>query len=143
MGADLIAVVLETGKRTRPRFAKARKALQEKPDAELVKGLSEALQLDESEMAERFMEGTPPEHREDAARRRGILAEKARQYAQTGLRVLEEMWNGEWRIAVTRKLKNSQVLIFGDTSWGDPPFDEWDEVITALALGLHKAAGFW
>lgn len=145
MGADLILIVLETGKAGRLRFARARKKLEKISDNDLVEGLCGALQLGRDRVWETYVkpEGGQGELFEGDEKKAELIAKMAKRYAEAGLDTMEEMWKGLRRDAVVVRLKNSRALITGSRTWGDPPFDGYDEFMTALGLGLHKEAGFW
>jgi hypothetical protein len=123
----LILQVFEIGRDRKPRWAAAQEKLRKLTDDQLVKGLELGLQ----DKYEEFYEN----------RAEAVAAARAR--AANGLKAVRSMWNEEWRISARVRLRRSDVLIVGDRTWGDPPYEEYEDVEVARALGLPAAAGFW
>ena len=150
MGQELLVTVLETGLKTKINWRRAHKKLATIKDDKLIEALAGALQENPTEVMDlesaggqqKFRLSKPlSEHTKDE--QNAILARVARDYAVLGLTTLQEMWNEDHRQAVSRNLKKSAVLIIGGNSYGDAPFDDYDQVVTALELDLHRTAGFW
>lgn len=142
MGCDLLVSVFEIGKKQEPNWKRAKATLKKATANELEQAFCRGVQLDPPDAWQTYLqhEGEVlPEQRELSRR----LAEKGREFATKGLSTLKEMWARQRRDAVLIDLAKSRVLIAGGTSAGDPPFEEYDEVMTAIELGLLGTAGFW
>lgn len=142
MGCDLLVSVFEIGKRREPNWKRAEAALKKATTTRLEEAFCLGVQLDSSDAWKAYCQNAGevlPEERQLTRR----LAQKGREFAEKGLSTLKEMWAGKRRDAVVIDLAKSRVLIAGGTSAGDPPFEEYDEVMTAIELGLLGAAGFW
>ena len=143
MGCDLLVSVFEIGKKQEPNWDRAGAKLNEATSTQFREAFCGAVQLDPSDAWDVYsgekLEVAVPEG-EELDR---WLAEKGRKFATKGLATLKDMWARRRRDAVVIDLAKSRVLIAGGTSAGDPPFEEYDEAMTAIGLGLLRAAGFW
>lgn len=126
MGADLVCSFLEIAKDKQPDFAAANKcaeALSEEACREIVASAIQA--TDEDEVDERL----------------GIGSSTAQETVRAAVMYVLEAWDESYRNTVVLELRESNLLLVADTTWGDPV--EGIEKFAMFELsGAAKAAGF-
>jgi hypothetical protein len=125
MGEDLILFAVEIGgKKQQPKW---------KRGADLVAAMTE------QELLVVWHDRNGGETDEDHPE----LAEQVRRQLLHALQQLEDAWNGDHRYGCILHFRRSRVLAMGGVSWGDDPFEGYEDVdLLSYAGDLLEQVGF-
>ncbi len=126
MGADLIVGVLEMEKGKAPDWGAAKAVIDQAPVEVLEKMSADYFGDFDAEP------GTPEWDTEVSEFRKRLMR---------ALDELQCMCEGGHRCAVVRECSGGTILIFGGLSWGDDPFEGYNDICAVADLTWEAAGG--